>query len=240
MLETGKVIAHRGASKYCPENTLVSFATARDLGAKMIEFDVMLSQDGDAFIFHDDILNRTTNARGKFCETSTADLAALDAGIWFSKKFLGVKIPTLTETIEWLTENNMQANIEIKPAKSKEKETTIAVLSHLNLLWPQEKQLPLLSSFDVEIVRLCKTLAPEMPVGLVFDKLPEDWRQLADETGCYSIHLNYRKLAKKDVEDIHKANIKVFAYTVNSKRKANKMFKWGVDAIFSDYTDLIS
>lgn len=240
MLETGRIIAHRGAPKYCPENTIASFAKAKELGAKMVEFDVMLSQDGDAFIFHDETLKRTTNTRGIFCETTTADIAALDAGSWFSRKFKNTKIPTLTETIQWLNEADMQANIELKPAKNREKETTSAVLTHLNRLWPEDKQLPLLSSFDPQIVKLIKTLAPEMPVGLVFEKLPENWQQLADETHCFSIHLNHKKLSPKEVELIHNANIKVFAYTVNSKRRAKKLFSWGVDAIFSDYPDLLT
>ncbi len=60
-----RIIAHRGASAYAPENTITAFDKAAILGARMIEFDVMLSQDGEPFVIHDENLKRTTNGRGE-------------------------------------------------------------------------------------------------------------------------------------------------------------------------------
>ena len=51
-----QIIGHRGAAAYAPENTIASFEKAYALGCRFIEFDVMLSADGEAFIFHDDKL----------------------------------------------------------------------------------------------------------------------------------------------------------------------------------------
>ena len=233
------IIGHRGAAGYAPENTLAAFDKARTLGCPCIEFDVMLSADGEAFIFHDETLKRTTNGRGKFGLMSSDYLQSLDAGRWFGKQFSGEKIPTLKEALSWLVEHGMDANIEIKPYPGSTEKTTVAVLTHLNLYWPSEKRLPLVSSFDMEALKLCRSLAPELPIGLLLDKWQEDWQVLAHDLTCYSVHLSKRATRADRVQAIKAAGYLVYVYTVNRKRQANKFFGWGVDAIFSDYPDLL-
>ena len=240
MLQLPKLIGHRGAAAYAPENTLASFKKARELGCRFIEFDVMLSADGVPFIFHDETLKRTTKTKGNFGLATAESLQSLDAGRWFSKHYLGEKIPTLTDTLTWLVDADMQANLEIKPYPGFSEQTTIAVLTQLNRYWPQDRPLPLVSSFDLQALRLCRSLAPEMPLGLLLDKWHDNWQDLAQELHCFSVHYNRRSLTKARVHDIKKHDYKLCVYTVNRKRQAAKLFDWGVDAIFSDYPDLLS
>ena len=82
-----KIIAHRGASAYTPENTLMAFQKASELGASMVEFDVMLSKDGVPVVIHDENIKRTTNGRGLVNEFTLKELQTFDAGRWFSRKF---------------------------------------------------------------------------------------------------------------------------------------------------------
>lgn len=234
-----QVIGHRGASAYAPENTFAAFEKAKALGCQMIEFDVMLSADGDALVFHDDTLNRTTNGRGVFAQYDAAYLTSLDAGRWFSRKFSGEKIPTLAEVLVWLQVADMTANIEIKPCPGFMEETTVAVLTQLSQHWSPDKALPLVSSFDHDALKLCRSIAPEMPLGVLFDKWQENWLLIATELAAYSVHANRRCLTKARVAEIQQNGYKVCAYTVNRKRQAMKLFDWGVDAIFSDYPDLL-
>lgn len=235
-----KIIGHRGAAAYAPENTLVSFEKAKALGCKMIEFDVMLTADGEAFIFHDDNLKRTTNGRGEVGLVTADYLCSLDAGRWYGRKFRGEKIPSLYETIQWLTTAEMQANIEIKPYPGKTEETTIAVLTHINRYWPQDKKLPLVSSFDLDALTLSRTLSPEMPLGLLLDKWQDNCLQIAADLRCFSVHLSKRATTAARVKSIKEQGYNVYVYTVNRKRQAAKLFTWGVDAVFSDYPDLLS
>lgn len=235
-----RVIGHRGAAAYAPENTIASFEKAYELGCSFIEFDVMLSVDGDAFIFHDETLKRTTNGRGQFGKMSTEYLRSLDAGLWFSKKFRDEKIPSLQEAIEWLTAKDMQANIEIKPYPGQTEQTTISVLTHINRYWPQDKTLPLVSSFDLDALVLCRSLSPEIPLGLLLDKWQDSWEKLASDLHCFSVHLSKRAATAKRVADIKEKGYSIFVYTINRKRKAEKLLSWGVDAVFSDYPDLLS
>jgi glycerophosphoryl diester phosphodiesterase len=85
MQQRQKVIcfAHRGARGHAPENTLLAFALAFDLGADAIECDVQRSRDGEPVIIHDGAVNRTTNGVGAVATLPFAELRALDAGhIW--------------------------------------------------------------------------------------------------------------------------------------------------------------
>lgn len=235
-----RVIGHRGASAYAPENTIAAFDKALALGCRYLEFDVMLSADGEPFVFHDDGLKRTTNGRGEIGLVTAEYLQSLDAGRWFSRRFHGEKIPHFRDVLQWLIVSNVQANIEIKPYPKASEQTTVAVLSHINRYWPQTKPLPLVSSFDLTALTLCRSLAPEMPLGLLLEEWDKDWLIKAKELQCYSVHFNKRALNASRAKQIKEEGYLLFAYTVNRRRQARKLFDWGVDAVFSDYPDLLS
>ena len=215
-----RVIGHRGAAAYAPENTIAAFDKALALGCRYIEFDVMLSADGEPFVFHDETLKRTTNGQGEIGLVSAEYLQNLDAGKWFSRRFRGERIPHFRETLQWLTFSNVQANIEIKPYPGTSEQTTVAVLSHINSYWPQSKELPLVSSFDLAALTLCRSLSPEMPLGLLLDEWDKDWLIKARELQCYSVHMNKRALNQARVQQIKEQGYVLLVYTVNRKRQA--------------------
>jgi glycerophosphoryl diester phosphodiesterase len=234
-----RIIAHRGASGYAPENTMAAFDKAFALGCRVIEFDVMCSSEGEPFVIHDDSLKRTTNGRGQVGQMNATYLEGLDAGSWFSKEFKEERIPHLQEVLKWLVFTSVQANIEIKPFPGRSEQTTTAVLSSLHRHWPANKPLPLISSFDWEALSLCRSIAPELPLGLLLSHWDEQKLTDAKQLDCYSIHFNQRVLTEKRVQEVKNQGYVVCAYTVNRKRLAQKLFQWGVDAIFSDYPDLL-
>ena len=106
--------AHRGASGYFPENTMLSFRKALELGATGIETDVQMSSDGVLLLIHDEDVTRTTNGSGLVKDFTNADLNNLDAGSWFSQNYKGEKIPTAEELIIFAKENNLLLNLELK------------------------------------------------------------------------------------------------------------------------------
>jgi glycerophosphoryl diester phosphodiesterase len=234
-----KIIGHRGAAAYAPENTLASFDKALTLGCHCIEFDVMCSADGEPFVIHDDSLKRTTNGKGDVGKVDAAYLQGLDAGSWFSKQFKSEPLPHLKDVLKWLSFSDMQANIEIKPYPGATERTTTAVLSHIHRYWPQSKALPLVSSFDFEALIMCRSIAPEMPLGLLLHEWDAQWLQKAGQLECFSVHFNRKILTPARVKEVKDQGYVVCAYTVNRKRLANKLFNWGVDAVFSDYPDLL-
>lgn len=86
---------------------------------------------------------------------------------------------------------------------------------------------------------LCRSIAPEMPLGLLLHEWDKDWLQKAKQLECYSIHFNRKILTADRVKAVKDQGYVVCAYTVNRKRLAKKLFDWGVDALFSDYPDLL-
>ncbi len=95
-----KIVAHRGANKFAPENTLAAIKKALDIGVDMIEIDVHLTKDNQLIVIHDETLERTTNGSGRISGHTLLELKELDAGSWFSKDFIGEPLPTLDEVLE--------------------------------------------------------------------------------------------------------------------------------------------
>lgn len=240
MLLVDKIIGHRGACAYAPENTIASFNHALALGCRFIEFDVMCSADGEPFIIHDERLKRTTNGTGEVGKVNAAYLRSLDAGSWFARQFTGERIPHFDDVLQWLTAAQVQANIEIKPFSGTTKQTATAVLQAIERHWPQDKQLPLISSFEWEALVHCRQMAPQLPLGLLLHEWDNHWHEKAKQLNCYSIHFNRKILTAERVKAVKEQGYVLCAYTVNTVRLANKLFQWGVDAVFSDYPDLLS
>jgi len=99
-------IGHRGAMGYQPENTLISFEKAIQLGVDMIEMDVEKCKTGELIIIHDQKVDRTTNGEGYVADFSFEEIKKLDAGN-------GEKIPTVQEVLN-LVKNRVKINLELK------------------------------------------------------------------------------------------------------------------------------
>lgn len=108
------VIGHRGASAYAPENTLASFALAKEMNADWFELDCSLTKDKHVIVIHDDKLDRTTNGKGHVSDYTLAELKQLDAGTWKDPKFAGERLPLLSEALDLAKERRIGIYIEIK------------------------------------------------------------------------------------------------------------------------------
>jgi len=97
--EAVEIIAHRGYSATAPENTLAAIEAAITAGADAVEFDLHVTRDGVAVLFHDETLERTTGRAGLLAETSLAELRGLDAGAWFAASFTGEPVPSLDDAL---------------------------------------------------------------------------------------------------------------------------------------------
>lgn len=238
-LDLSRVIAHRGASAYAPENTLAAFEKAAALGARWVEFDVMLAACGEVIVIHDESLERTSNGRGQVGQYTYNELKTLDAGTWFDARFSGEGIPRLIDVIDCLAKFQLGANIEIKPLPGQDCETAERALSLIQSHWPSHCPAPLVSSFSLESLSLIRQAAPEIALGLLQHEWRGDWLALADDLNCQSVHLNRKIINAERVNDIKKSGRFVLSYTVNDPKQASEFFNMGVDAVFTDYPDLI-
>jgi glycerophosphoryl diester phosphodiesterase len=234
-----RVIGHRGAAAYAPENTLEGIREAAARGARWVEFDAKLTRDGIVILMHDDTLDRTTTGHGPVAGASHTMIRELDAGAWYGDRWRGARVPTLAEALLLLAELGMYANIEIKPSPGREAETARSIGETVRRCWPAERMRPLLSSFSRTSLAAIRDSAPEMPRGLLIWEYGADWAVAAAGLGCASIHCADRHLTPQWATDIRSAGYALAAYTVNDPARAVELFDWGVQCIITDCPDLI-
>jgi glycerophosphoryl diester phosphodiesterase len=230
-------VAHRGAGKLAPENTLEAFRLGASYGYRMFECDVKLSADGVPFLLHDATLQRTSNGRGIAGEQPWAALAQLDAGSWHSRAFAGEPLPTLDNIAQFCLRNGYWLNIEIKPTPGQESLTGSVVAQHAARLW-QGAVPPLLSSFRPEALLAAQAAQPELPRALLLDSWWSGWLEVAQSLGCVAIVANHALWDKTSVTQAKQAGFRTLSYTVNDEWAAQRLLDLGTDAVITDRVDL--
>ncbi|MBK9574852.1 MAG: glycerophosphodiester phosphodiesterase [Rhodoferax sp.] len=241
-------VAHRGAGKLAPENTLAAFRLGAAHGYRMFECDVKLSADGVPFLLHDDTLQRTTNARQQLGAGNSAvagdhpwsELAQLDAGSWHSRAFAGEPLPSLQAIASYCLANGFFLNIEIKPTPLTEAHTGEVVAQHAQRLWQQAKTPPLLTSFKPDALRGAMQAAPELPRGLLLDTLWTGWLETALSLGCVAVVCNHALWDTSSVTQATSAGFRTLSYTVNDEWAAQRLINLGTDGIITDRVDLFT
>ncbi len=230
-------LAHRGAGRLAPENTLAAFRIGAGHGCTAFECDVKLSADGVAFLLHDATLDRTTGATGLAGDRNWADLSTLDAGRWHSAAFEGEPIPTLATIARFCLDSDSLLNIEIKPTPGREVMTGERVAAEAARLWQGQVGLPLLSSFSPEALSAARGAAPLLPRALLLDAWTPGWFEQAQSLGCTAVVAHHPLFDAAMVERLHAAGLLVMSYTVNDAAVAERLFGWGVDALITDAVD---
>lgn len=243
-------MGHRGAKALAPENTLASMKAAAQAGAAWVEFDVMLTGDGEPVLFHDETLQRTTGARGALAQTPLAQVRGLDATRHFTLKYskragrrfrgqADCRVPTLEEAAACLLNLGLTPNVEIKPARGLARETAEVALKRLLELWPEDRPPPLVSSFERESLEVARCVAPHWPRGLLAEDFPADWREALAGLACASLHMYWRRTRRRDVEAVKAAGYAFAVYTVNGVRAGRRLLDKGVDCLITDRPDLL-
>ncbi|HEY9280383.1 MAG TPA: glycerophosphodiester phosphodiesterase [Eoetvoesiella sp.] len=230
-----RLIAHRGAGRFAPENTLAAIRLGAQHGFAMVEYDVKLTRDAMAVLLHDDTVDRTSSGQGNAADKTYNELATLDFGAWHSRDYAGEPIPTLHSVAAFTQANNIFSNIEIKPHTGTDVQTGTQVARLAASLWTNIATPPLLSSFSEISLDAALIAAPELPRALLIAKeLPADWRSRLARLKCVALNLNHKYVTKQIVESVHAEGYKIAVWTVNNPARARDLFDWGCDAIFTD------
>ena len=230
-------IAHRGAGKLAPENTLAAFRLGASYGYRAFECDVKLSADGVPFLLHDDTLERTSSGDGIAGARTWSELALLDAGSWHSRGFAGEAPPSLAAVARYCLRNGFALNIEIKPTSGVEDTTGRVVAQEAARLWGGQPVLPLLSSFRPEALQGAREGAPELPRALLLDTLWSGWFEVAQVLGCAAVVTNHRLMDAPLIAKLHGAGWHALVYTVNDAADARRLLALGIDSIMTDAVD---
>jgi len=231
-----RVVAHRGFSAQAPENTVAAIRRAIEIGADMAEFDVTVTADGHVICLHDETLDRTTDGRGAATDRTLAEIRRLDAGSWFAAEFAGEPVPTLAEMLD-VADGRILLNVEIKPEA-----VSHGVVDAVARLIRDRKMVDrvVVSSFAPEALRQMKVIAPEIVTISLFNDELHDGRdplEIVMEVGSRGLNLSADRATAELVGRCRAHGLPVGVYTVNSKRRMNRMIALGVHAIFTDRPD---
>ena len=241
-----KVIAHRGASGYAPENTLPAFQKALDQGADWIELDLHSSKEGVPVVFHDATLERCTNGEGPVREAAWEDLAQLDAGSWYGEAFQGTKIPNLTEVLERV-DGKAAVLIELKLDERGEIYEGLVERVLEDIEAADAQTWCILQAFDSRYLKKIKESGALLPYHklIVEDYSPFpfyvdekwQWGYLDTDLEYQAINPYYKTLTPGRIRDRHEEGYEVYPYTVNEESDMRMLLHWGVDGIITNYPD---
>jgi len=234
------VIAHRGFSAVAPENTLAAFRKAIDIGADMIELDVLLSKDGEVVVIHDSKVNRTTDGIGLVRNLTLKELKRLDAGSWFDRAFSGERIPTLAEVFE-LAKGRILLNVEIKSGavlpqgfqvSNGIEERVARLVEEYDL-----EQDVVISSFKPLALERIKEIDPHLKTELLHTGFFFKHRPLTmvRKVHASAFNCDRRRLTRGMVTSLHKHRVKVNVYTVDRQKEIEKFISYSIDGIITNY-----
>jgi glycerophosphoryl diester phosphodiesterase len=245
------VIGHRGYCEFAPENTLPSFKLALEAGADLVELDCRQSHDGTLVVIHDAELDRTTDAKlrwgGRHIKVGTrtaAEIQSLDAGSWFDKKYAGTSVPLLSEALDLIQKHG----VTLLERKGGDLAACLALLRSKNLI-----NKVVVQSFDWAFLRefhhrepaqLLAALGPPavLPHGprrpVLFRGLNGGWLKRIEKTGARVVVWN-KQVSSRAVRLAHQRGLKVWVYTINETRLAERLLARGVDGLITNNVGLI-
>lgn len=228
-------IAHRGFSGMYPENTLLSFSKAIEIGADGAELDVHLSRDGELMVIHDENVRRTTGVEGLVKDMTFAELRALDASAAFVGKYGRNAIPTLREYFELIKDTDQITNIELKTGVYEYPGIEKKVLDLIDEYHRRDKVI--ISSFNHFSVLRFKKLAPDVKAGL----LEESWILCAGAytkaAGVECWHPFFNTLNADTLAELRAHGCEINSWTINSEADMRSALEMKLECAITNWPD---
>jgi glycerophosphoryl diester phosphodiesterase len=243
------VIAHRGGSGRWPENTVLAFREAANLGVDVLEMDVR-STKGDVLVaLHDDTVDRTTNGDGAIRDLTLAEVQTLDAGYhWtdddgasYPYRGAGARVPTVEEVFQ--TMRGQRWNIEIKQFDPPITQSLCRTIRAHDMEYSV-----LVASFDPRTMAAFRNECPEVATSATASEIRwflrmhtllvgNLYRGSAEAFEVPPQLRNFVVVTPDFVEQSHDHNVRVLVWTVNGEAEMKKLIDLGVDGILTDYPD---
>ncbi len=232
-------LGHRGASHDAPQNTLAAFRLANEYGADGYELDVHLTKDGVPVVIHDFTVDQTTDGTGLVAGFTLADLKRLDAGVKFSPRFAGERIPTLAEVFDILEPHSI-VNVELKTKSIGDNGLERATVQLIRERGLQERVI--LSSFNPFSLLRVRRIAPELKIGLLYAPdlplyLRKAWFRLVVKP--QALHPHYRMVDARYMAWAKRKGYEVNVWTVDAPEDMRRLAALGVNAIITNRPDVL-
>jgi Glycerophosphoryl diester phosphodiesterase len=236
MIKRSLNIAHRGFSGYYPENTMLAFRKAVEVGCDGIETDLHMTKDGVIVICHDEKIDRTTDGTGFILNYTYEELCKFDAGIKYGEQFKKERIPSIDEFLNYVKDKNLLINFELKNNIILYEELEQKVIQKVHE-FKIEKNI-ILSSFNHYSMIRVKEIDNSIKTGLLYEATLYKVDEYAEMVGADALHPFYPAVMdNKIVEDIKKKGIMINAYTVNEEEDMKRLIALGIDGIITNYPD---
>ncbi len=245
-----EVHAHRGASGVAPENTLVAFRKALELGVDALEMDLRVTRDGAVVVIHDATLDRTTDGRGSVGDLTLEEVKRSDAGTKFATAFRGERVPTLREVIELVKgsgNTRVRLDLELKLPSDRPgvpgdfEERLLEILRETGFAG----RVNIISFHHPSLIRL-KSMEPWLRTGLLAggDKGPQDPVALVQQFRADYYSPNFRHVTPEAIAALHQAGIAIVPWTVNEEGEMQRLMALGIgtlpgDGMATDFPDLL-
>ncbi|MCR5040893.1 MAG: glycerophosphodiester phosphodiesterase [Clostridia bacterium] len=233
-----KVIAHRGANKLAPQNTLPAFRLARELGCDGFENDTHFTKDRQVVVCHNYDIDKTSNGKGFIKDMTLDELRSYDFGSYFSPEYAGTRIPTLDEFFE-VAKGLEIINVEIKRPIDGDLSIVDATIEGAKK-WGVLENL-LISSFDPACLDRAAEYEPACKTAVLYDMTKPEFYTIIDDPagfaskhGCFAIHPIYVTVDRHTVERAHELGLKVNPWTVDSDEAILAMAYLGCDGVITD------
>ena len=232
-----KIIAHRGFSGVYPENTMLAFRKAIEIGADGIELDVHLSKDGQVMNIHDEALKRTTGLDGVISDYTRAELEKISAGKTKNDEFGFTPIPSLEEYLAFMAEHKDKfTNIELKTAPvyyPEIEEKTLELVRKFDL----EKNI-IYSSFNWLSIERMQRLGTISETGLLFSGMKlYNQAHIIKSLGINYFHPDFNDLTDEIVKSYLDNKVGLNVWTVNEIEDMKVCLSWNIDGLITNFPD---
>ncbi len=230
-----KIFAHRGFSGKYPENTMLAFQKAVEIGVDGIELDVHLTKDNELVIIHDEDIRRTCDGEGLVKDMTLEELRRFDASATFRGVYGFCGIPTLREYFELVKDTDIITNIELKTGVYEYptiEKRTVELIKEFGL---EEKII--FSSFNHFTVKRCEEIAPEIKRGFLTGDWIYDFGKYTKERNVQCCHPWHITLSQAVVDEMHAQGREINTWTVNEYEDIERLAAMGVDSLIGNFPD---
>ncbi len=230
-----EIFGHRGASGMAPENTIEAFALARDMKADGVELDVQLTKDGEIVVIHDEIIDRTSDHKGRVMEYTLEQLRTFNFN-YGHKDYAFCAIPTLKEVLDLLAPTKMKINIELKTGIFHYpgiEEKVLDLVSGYGI-----DQRIIYSSFNHESVLKIRKMKPDAYCGMLHNDGFIDIAAYAAHYGMNALHpIKFFLLDDEYLAKAAEHHLDINSWTINTDEEIELALRKGINVLITNYPD---
>lgn len=226
--------AHRGASAYAPENTMVAFKKALEMGADGIELDLQETKDKKIVIFHDEIIDKKSNGKGRIKDYTFEELYNLDFGSWFSNEYKGEHIVLFEDFAKEFLKKDLVFAIELKDiGYEQEVLNIIKEYSNINNIY--------ITSFKYEVLNNIRKIDKNIKISwLIKEKINKENINKLLKINANQIYPKATKVTSKDIALANASGIGVRLWGVKDEEIMGKVYTLNTEGMTVDFPDKLN